>query len=410
MKRVFISTNLSRLLGLAVLVLILAACGGGDLDETSPLLTFNGVMVNGVPSAVTTTPTRTLSGTAEAGSTIEISIDGTDILATGISVPATGDWSSDIRLQPGAHLVTVSAFDAAGNQGLFSLTMTYDAVSIETYTTPIPVDNLLVGGLVDDDNYTSPLIVTVTPTDTAFAPFTVEATVNGDNTWSANLSDLATGANEVKVSSSIAGVTDPNPVEALVTITVDDEAPVVSIDQPLSFATLTVPSQTLTGTTDPAATSLTTLPLSAGTPIVDSGAWSASIEGLSVGKNPITATVSANGKSATIRTLLFVEQAPPLVNSISPAQGAVAVASDVVVSAVFNTEMNMATIDTDSFTLNGGAIDATVSYDEATKTATLMPKSSLTSGTTYTAELATTITDSADNPLKQALSWDFTVQ
>jgi len=318
-------------------------------------------------------------------------------------------------LQPGVNLLTVSAADARGNQGLFSLSLTYDAVSIETYTTPISVDTLTISGLVDDVNYTLPLEVTVTPADTGIAPFTVQANVVGD-TWSANLTGLATGANEVKLSNVITGVVDP--VEAVVTITVDAAAPVVTIDPPVSpvstASTVIIPSQTITGGSDPAATSLTVLPLPVdGAPVVDAGSgnWSAVLENLLLGKNSVTATVAlASGATATARTLLIVEPTPPLVVSISPTQNAVGVAATTAVTVQFHADMDAGSITSGTFTLNAGGVlvPASVIYDAVTRTATLTPAADLTAATLYTVTLTTGITDVAANPLLQQLSWAFT--
>jgi hypothetical protein len=403
MQRILNSGRILRLAFLAflaILLLLLGGCGASNnTDETAPALTFDGILD---PS--TTTPTRTLSGTVDLGATIQITVGNTAVPDEEIQVADDGSWTATVTLQPGLNLVTVSAFDAVGNQRLFSLNLTYDAVSIETYSTPIPVDNLVIGGLVDPTQTSLTLTVTL-PDGTELTP--APGPVSGD-TWSAALTGLQEGDNVVKVSAGIP--TQSDPVEASVSINFDPAAPRVTIDQPLPFTTDVVPSQTLTGTSDPVATSVTTVPLSAGTPVIDSatGDWSASIEGLNVGKNPVTATVTANGKTVTVRTLLFVDQAPPLVDRVSPAKGAVSVAAAAVVKAVFNTEMDKAKVEA-GFTLNGGAVAATVSYDEATKTATLTPNAPLTTGT-YTAALATSITDSSGDPLKQLISWDFTVQ
>ena len=66
---------------------------------------------------VTSDPTLTLSGTAEAGSTVEVFQDGVSIGTTVADV--NGDWSlADANtLADGAHQFTARATDAAGNQG-----------------------------------------------------------------------------------------------------------------------------------------------------------------------------------------------------------------------------------------------------------------------------------------------------
>jgi len=401
MKRKNLPGKIFRLTIVVGLFLLLAGCGGNDVDETAPALTFDGLQ-----SATTTSPDRTLSGTVEPGATIEITVGDTDVPVT---PDQDGFWTHALTLDPGTSVVTVSASDAAGNQSLFALTLTYDAVSIEAYTTPISTTSLTVSGLIDPDLLISPTLTVTLPDGTELAS-PPQAVVNGD-TWSATLTGLQSGDNVLKASVDVdvAGVTTP--VEPTVTITVDAAAPVVSFDQP-PFTRFVVPSQTLTGGSEVGAVSVTVSPLPVdGAPVVDAttGDWSASILGLSVGKNAVAATVTANGKSAIARNLLFVDQAPPLVDSVSPAEGQLNVANDTEVVVVFIAEMNKDTINLGSFTLDDGAVSAAVSYDEVTKTATLKPDAALATGS-HTAQLATTITDSAGDPLKQALSWDFTVQ
>lgn len=391
---------------LAVMLLVLGGCGGdSNSDIIAPSLT-----ILPVTPVTTTMASRTLSGTVEAGASVVVTVGTTEFPAT---VTDTS-WTCSIDLAPGANAIAVRAEDATGNSNTLSFALTYDAVSIEVYTTPIPVGSVTVGGLVDGTNYTSPLQVTVTPADTAVAPFTVDASV-GNNTWSADLTGLANGANAIKVSNVIAGVTDP--VERTVTINVDADAPPVSFDPAfsfnttsMSFPTFVIPSQTVTGTTVAGAT-VTTLPLSVGTVSVDSvGGWSASILGLPVGKNQVSATATVNGKSATARTLLFIDQTPPLVTSVSPAANAISVALDAVVSVVFPADMDATTIDKSSFTLSAGGnlVSASPVYDPTTRTATLTPDAPLSIGTTYTVGLTTAVTDADHNPLNQTLSWDFT--
>ena len=71
-----------------------------------------------------------------------------------------------------------------------------------------------------------------------------------------------------------------------------------------------------------------------------------------------------------------LDQTPPTVQSVAPADGATDIAVSTDVTAAFSEAMDAATIDGATFTLtpDGGApVDATVSYDPGTKTATLHP-------------------------------------
>ena len=64
-------------------------------------------------------------------------------------------------------------------------------------------------------------------------------------------------------------------------------------------------------------------------------------------------------------------------------------------TAQFDVAMNEASVES-GFTLSNslGPVSTVFGYDSTTRTATLTPSSGLAAGTTYTATLATSITDS----------------
>ena len=99
---------------------------------------------------------------------------------------------------------------------------------------------------------------------------------------------------------------------------------------------------------------------------------------------------------------------PPQVTARSPAPGATGVSASTNVTATFDEPVQGASGST--FTLRQGtsSVAASVSYDAATRTATLNPGSNLAAGLTYTASLSSGIRDLAGNALA-ALSWTFTV-
>jgi methionine-rich copper-binding protein CopC len=99
---------------------------------------------------------------------------------------------------------------------------------------------------------------------------------------------------------------------------------------------------------------------------------------------------------------------PPLVTDKIPAAGAANIAVVTHVSATFSEPVSG--VNGSSFTLTpagGAAVAASVSYDSATRTATLTPSAALSYSTTYTAQLSNAIADTAGNPLA-AVSWSFT--
>ncbi|MEZ5098335.1 MAG: Ig-like domain-containing protein [Thermoleophilia bacterium] len=79
-------------------------------------------------------------------------------------------------------------------------------------------------------------------------------------------------------------------------------------------------------------------------------------------------------------------------------------------STVFSRAIQPATVTASSFTLTGpgGAVPATVSYDDQTSTATLVPAAPLAYATTYTARLTTAVTSTDGMTLPAPIVWTFT--
>jgi acid phosphatase type 7 len=105
----------------------------------------------------------------------------------------------------------------------------------------------------------------------------------------------------------------------------------------------------------------------------------------------------------------------PTVSGVAPAEGAKDVAATANAEATFSEAMDLNTISTTTFTLTKQSasqpLTAQVSYDAATKKATLDPTSDLEAGATYTATLKGGVTgmkDLAGNPLAADKTWSFT--
>jgi hypothetical protein len=103
------------------------------------------------------------------------------------------------------------------------------------------------------------------------------------------------------------------------------------------------------------------------------------------------------------------DSTPPTVTDQSPSPGATDAPIGTVVQAVFSEDVVGVT--GGSFTLEGpaGAVAAGVSYNAATKRATLDPSADLAPTTVYTASLSGAITDIAGNPLAP-VSWSFSTE
>ncbi|MFV9615752.1 MAG: Ig-like domain-containing protein, partial [Gammaproteobacteria bacterium] len=93
--------------------------------------------------------------------------------------------------------------------------------------------------------------------------------------------------------------------------------------------------------------------------------------------------------------------APSAITSVSPASSSATSLVTTDVSALFRDDMDSATVESGfSLTLNSTLVAATVSYDETTKTATLLPDIDLVSGAEYRATIASGVKDiNGNSPL-----------
>ncbi len=103
----------------------------------------------------------------------------------------------------------------------------------------------------------------------------------------------------------------------------------------------------------------------------------------------------------------------PAVIARSPSPGATGVPLGADVTATFSEDMNPSTIHALSFTLTptgGGAVSASVTYDEPTRVATLDPNTDLDLATIYEVRVTIAAEDLAGNPLAADDLWTFMTQ
>ena len=122
-------------------------------------------------------------------------------------------------------------------------------------------------------------------------------------------------------------------------------------------------------------------------------------------------TTTATGVAVTVSNV--VDTTPPTVTAQTPAAGATGVATGTTVTATFSEAVDATTVSSATVTLQGpsGAVGAAVSYNAATRTATLTPSATLAASTTYTATVtggATGVKDLAGNALAADVAWTFT--
>jgi Ice-binding-like/Bacterial Ig-like domain len=103
--------------------------------------------------------------------------------------------------------------------------------------------------------------------------------------------------------------------------------------------------------------------------------------------------------------------AAPTVISVAPANSAMAICPNTLVTATFSEAMQSSTINTTTFTLTGPGLTSvagTVAYVGASDVATFTPNSPLALNTLYTATITTGAQDLAGDPLANNYVWTFT--
>ncbi len=115
-------------------------------------------------------------------------------------------------------------------------------------------------------------------------------------------------------------------------------------------------------------------------------------------------------------TTVTPDTTPPTVSSITPANNVTDISTATAITATFSEEIDPATLAGSTFELRDpttATVPATITYDAATRTATLQPDEPLNTTTTYTAQVKggandPRIKDLAGNALAASLAWSFT--
>ena len=254
---------------------------------------------------ITNDTTLTLTGAAEANATVKV-FDGATLLGSAVA-NGSGAWSfTTAALASGAHSLTATATDAAGNSGVASAAL---AVTIDTATPVAPsiasftTDSGTVGDGITNDT-------TLTLTGTAEANATVKvydgatllgsAVANGSGAWSFTTAALASGAHSLTATATDAAG-NSGVASAALAVTIDTAAPVAPSIASFSPDTgtagdgiTTANVLTLTGTAEANATvkvydGATLL----GSAVANgSGAWSFATATLASGAHSLTATAT----------------------------------------------------------------------------------------------------------------------
>jgi hypothetical protein len=190
-----------------------------------------------------------VSGTADAGATVTIKVDGM-VVAT-VTADASGMWTTTLSpaLAEGAHTITVEARDPAGN------TTTNPAIAITVDTTAPVVTVTSPSNGADVDSSTPTLAGTAEPgstiTVTVDGKVVASVVVGQDGMWEVTLEEaLEDGSQTLRVDAIDAAGNMSRTV--LVDITVDTSGPAaVAITSPANNARLDRGAVTVTGTGKP---------------------------------------------------------------------------------------------------------------------------------------------------------------
>ena len=176
---------------------------------------------------ITTANVLTLTGTAEANSTVKV-FDGATLLGSAVA-NASGAWTyTTAALANGAHSLTATATDAAGNTGVASaaLAVTVMAPPGAPVITSFSPDTGVVG-----DGITDPAILTLTGTAVANSTVNVydgttllgTATANASGAWNFVTAPLPDGLHKFTATDTVSGITSA--ASAVMNVTVDTVAP-----------------------------------------------------------------------------------------------------------------------------------------------------------------------------------------
>jgi len=204
---------------------------GFTIDTTTATPSVSGFDNDtGAADQITTDATPRFFGTAEAGSTVEIFVDG--VSAGTVSANNSGDWFFQSgTLAADDYVVTVQATDIAGN--VSSLSSGYDISIIPSVTETPVVTGISNDSGTDGDGITNDPTLTVNGTAAANSSVqilldgTVVQTVsaNASGNWSAVLpSALADGNYEITAIAQSSGL-NPSAESAVFDVEVDTVAP-----------------------------------------------------------------------------------------------------------------------------------------------------------------------------------------
>ena len=272
--------------------------------------------------------TPTVTGTAEAGSTVEIFIDGGSIGTT--RTTAAGTWTKDApQLSEGTHTVYAVAVDAAGNDSPRSNENDFriDATTPKAPVITGPADGSVIMDTTPAITGTAEPNAEVTLTIDGGSPVTV--TADGSGNWTYQVpTALSEGTPHTVTATQTDAAGNTSPADTS-TFTVDATAPAAPvIVTPTGGSTTDDPTPTISGTGEPGAeVTVTVGGQSLGpVPVGEDGNWSVTV-GSDLADGDYTAVASqtdAAGNVSPTDSVDFTVDRPAGPVITSPGDGDVA--------------------------------------------------------------------------------------
>ena len=308
----------------------------GNLSANSATNTFT---VDRIPPAAPTiaSPTSgsttgddtpTVSGAAEADSTVAVTIDGA--VAGTATTDGSGTWTfTTAALADGSHTVSATATDAVGNLSPASATInfTVDVTAPATPTITAPSSGSITADNTPAISGTSEAGATVTVSIDGAAAGT--ATANGSGVWTFGSTTLADGPHTVSATATDA-VGNLSQVSTISSFTVDATAPTApTITVPVDGSTTADNTPTISGTAEADSTVTVSIDgVAAGTVAADgSGDWTFTSSILADGAHGASATATdsvGNVSPASTTTTFTVDASAPAAPVIdTPTDGSV---------------------------------------------------------------------------------------
>ena len=394
----------------------------------------------------------TISGTADAGSTVSVYDDGSTNLGTA-NAASTGSWSytPSSALSDDKHSLTAKATDAAGNTS--SASDPAVSVSIDTAAPTVssvsPSENATAVAL--DESVSATFLEAMDSASLTDQTFYLTKQDTPDTHIGTSITyDAATKKATLTPSATLeAGTTYSATVKGGTGGAKDAAGNTLAADKGWSFTTKadttdTIPPQTTiaSGPNGPTNDNTPTFSFNGSDEVtseanllysykvddddgVDEGQWSSyspdtsvTLPNLSDGKYIFYVKAKDEAKNedgSPAQQSFTVDATPPKVSSVSPSDGTTGVGRDTNVKATFSEALDPTTVKSSTFTLvKSGTttpISASLSYDAASRTATLDPYGSsatlLSKCTWYKATVTSGVKDKATNALAANKVWSF---